>query len=208
MPADRRLQAITGRMFRLLAEVDDRGNYKRRWTSRREILEVCADRAATPEEIDGIIAAFSSPYPFLNARPGLDGKIDVSHESFIRDWTQFTDWLKHERQLAVAYDMLRRKYLARQHALVERAKSPGRSSGSGPPMACDGTNWSSSRSGATGAAKMPPGPIAISTASRERTLNWTAEALTTIRPRHSIVTCCASINGPCSSATRRPPGGG
>ncbi|HYI28304.1 MAG TPA: hypothetical protein VD863_10690 [Bradyrhizobium sp.] len=122
-PADRRLQAITGRMFRLLAEVDDRGNYKRRWTSRREILEVCADRAATPEEIDGIIAAFSSPYPFLNARPGLDGKIDVSHESFIRNWTQFTDWLKHERQLAVAYDMLRRKYLARQHALVERAKS-------------------------------------------------------------------------------------
>ena len=110
-------------MFRLLAEVDDRGNYKRRWTSRREIIEVCEDRHATPEEIDGIIAAFSSPYPFLNARPGLDGKIDVSHESFIRNWTQFTDWLKHERRLAVAYDMLRRKYLARQHALAERAKS-------------------------------------------------------------------------------------
>jgi hypothetical protein len=122
-PSDDRLQAITGRMFRLLAEVDDRGNYKRRWTSRREIIEVCEDRHATLEEIDGIIAAFSSPYPFLNARPGLDGKIDVSHESFIRNWTQFTDWLKHERRLAVAYDMLRRKYLARQHALAERAQS-------------------------------------------------------------------------------------
>jgi len=122
-PSDDRLQAITGRMFRLLAEVDDRGNYKRRWTSRREIIEVCEDKHATPEEIDGIIASFSSPYPFLNARPGLDGKIDVSHESFIRNWTQFTDWLKHERRLAVAYDMLRRKYLARQHALAERAQS-------------------------------------------------------------------------------------
>ena len=124
MPSDRRLRAITGRMFRLLAEVDDRGNYKRRWTSRYEILKVCADRDATPAEIDSIIAAFSSPYPFLNARPGLNGKIDVSHESFIRSWTQFTYWLKNERQLAIAYDVLRKKYLARQRALAERAKSP------------------------------------------------------------------------------------
>lgn len=124
MPSDRRLRAITGRMFRLLAEVDDRGNYKRRWTSRSEILKVCADRDATLDEINSIIAAFSSPYPFLNARPGLDGKIDVSHESFIRNWTQFTLWLKNERQLAIAYDVLRKKYLARQRALAERAKSP------------------------------------------------------------------------------------
>jgi hypothetical protein len=122
--SDKRLQSITGRMFRLLAEVDDRGNYKRRWTSRREILEVTKDKSAKLEEIDGIIAAFSSPYPFLNAKPGLDGKIDVSHESFIRNWAQFTDWLSNERRLAIAYDMLRKKYLARQRTLAERAKRP------------------------------------------------------------------------------------
>lgn len=122
-PSDKRLQSITGRMFRLLAEVDDRGNYKRRWTTHREVMEVSKDKGATLEEIDGIIAAFSNPYPFLNARPGLDGKIDVSHESFIRSWKKFTDWLENERRLAIAYDMLRKKYLARQRALAERAKS-------------------------------------------------------------------------------------
>ena len=72
----------------LNSPVDDRGNYKRRWTSRHEILESVRGHA-TPAEIDIIVAAFSSPYPFLNARPGLNGKIDVSHESFIRSWTQF-----------------------------------------------------------------------------------------------------------------------
>src|SRR5205823_4390956 len=72
MPSDKRLRSIIGRMFRLLAEVDDRGNYKRRWTTRREVLEVSEDKETTLEEIDSIIAAFSSPYPFLNARPGLD----------------------------------------------------------------------------------------------------------------------------------------
>ena len=122
-PADPRLQSITGRMFRLLAEVDDRGNYKRRWTSRQEILDVSRDRKATPEEVDNIIAAFSNLYPFLNARPGLDGKIDVSHESFIRNWTRFTEWLRNERRLAVAYDALRTKYLARQRVLKEQGSN-------------------------------------------------------------------------------------
>jgi hypothetical protein len=119
MPSASRTAAIAERMFRLLAEIDDRGNYKRRWTSRREILDVSADLKATEAEVDKIIAAFSEPYPFLNARAGMQGKIDVSHEAFIRNWTQFVGWLKNERHLAVTYDLLRNKYLQYRRQCAE-----------------------------------------------------------------------------------------
>lgn len=123
-PSGERFSAIAGIMLRLLAEVDDRGNYKRRWTSRQEILDVAADNKATPAEVEQIIAAFSKPYPFLNVKAGLDGKIDVSHESFIRNWTQFVDWLKSERHLATAYDLLRTRYLEYQRMLSDPQRNP------------------------------------------------------------------------------------
>ena len=43
MPTEDRLKRIAGMMFRLLALVNDRGIYTRRWTSRAEIAEVTRD---------------------------------------------------------------------------------------------------------------------------------------------------------------------
>jgi hypothetical protein len=117
LPKETRQRKIAERMFRLLAEVDDRGNYKRRWTTRNEIAAVAGERI---EDIEPVIEKFAAPYPFLYARPGPEAKIDVAHEAFIRNWTQFRDWLEDERKLAIAYVRLRREYLGWR----ERATRP------------------------------------------------------------------------------------
>ena len=95
-------------MFRLLASLDSRGNYKRRWTTRKEIRDVAG---TTPERVEDVIKAFTHPYPFLNVSgPGEEDKIDVSHESFIRQWSRFVGWLKAERELATAFVNLEKGY--------------------------------------------------------------------------------------------------
>jgi hypothetical protein len=102
-------------MFRLLASVDNRGSYKRRWTTRREIREVAG---TTPGRVEAVIAAFTSPYPFLNvAGAGDEDKIDVSHESFIRQWSRFVSWLKAEHELAAAFVSLEKGYEAWRDSL-------------------------------------------------------------------------------------------
>ena len=128
MPRQDRLRRITEIMFRLLAQVDDQGIYSRRWTTRQEIADVAGtqivakprgfrglwqrlwgrarvaddDRPATDAEIEEVIRAFTSTYPFLHVLDGREGNIDVSHEAFIRNWKTFRNWLQDERILAWA----------------------------------------------------------------------------------------------------------
>ena len=113
---------VSEAMFRLLGYADDRGNYKRRWTSREEIRDVSGDDGA---RIEAVIAAFSTPYPFLNAPGrGPEDKIDVSHESFIRKWDRFGRWLTDEHQLATAFVELKKGYVAWRASLSDPKKFP------------------------------------------------------------------------------------
>jgi Novel STAND NTPase 1 len=136
MPSQERLRRITEIMFRLLAQVDDQGIYSRRWTTRQEIADVAGtqivakprggrglwqplwgrarvaddDRPATDAEIEEVIRAFTSTYPFLHVLDGRKGNIDVSHEAFIRNWKTFRNWLQDERILASGFGAVRAAY--------------------------------------------------------------------------------------------------
>ena len=136
MPRQDRLRRITEIMFRLLAQVDDQGIYSRRWTTRQEIADVAGtqiaarprgfrglwqrlsgrarvaadDRPATDAEIEEVISAFISTYPFLHVLDGRGGNIDVSHEAFIRNWKTFKKWLQDEHILASGFGAVRAAY--------------------------------------------------------------------------------------------------
>ena len=136
MPRQDRLRRITEIMFRLLAQVDDQGIYSRRWTTRQEIADVAGtqiaarprgvrglwqrlsgrarvaadDRPATDAEIEEVISAFTSTYPFLHVLDGRGGNIDVSHEAFIRNWKTFKKWLQDEHILASGFGAVRAAY--------------------------------------------------------------------------------------------------
>ena len=146
MPSQDRLRRITEIMFRLLAEEDDQGIYSRRWTTRQEIADVAGthivakpkrlhalwqrlrgrarvvddDRPATDVEIEEVIKAFTSTYPFLHLLDGREGNIDVSHEAFIRNWKTFGNWLQKERSLASAFGVVRSAY----ERWLEKARDP------------------------------------------------------------------------------------
>jgi hypothetical protein len=148
MPRQGRLRRIAEIMFRLLAGVDDRGIYSRRWTTRAEIADVAGtqivakpkgfrgvwqrlgggarggddDQPATDEEIEEVIRAFTSTYPFLHVLDGREGNIDVSHEAFIRNWKTFRTWLQDERRLALGFGVVRAAY----ERWLEKARDPHR----------------------------------------------------------------------------------
>src|SRR5262249_51582330 len=78
------------------------------------------DRPASDEEIEAVIAAFSSPYPFLHdPRAGREGKIDVSHEAFIPNWKTFRAWLSDEPSPGLAFKSLRTAYASWREKLRE-----------------------------------------------------------------------------------------
>ena len=106
-----RLPYITEMMFRLLAELDDNGNYKRRWSNPAEIMSVAG---ATQEEVDTIVAAFCSPYPFLDRSSLSHSLIHVAHESLLRNWSVLNEWLKSERKIARQFTGAARIYRASQ----------------------------------------------------------------------------------------------
>jgi hypothetical protein len=54
--------------------------------------------------------------------PSDDAKIDVSHESFIRTWQTFRDWLAEERNLAGAFIDLKKDYVHRQERYADQAQ--------------------------------------------------------------------------------------
>jgi len=122
-PAQR---TIAETLFRLLAEVDDKGVYKRQWTNRQKIAEVRrAKLEDIREDLDAVILTFANPDPYIridgetptkteDAEKQTDktdekiptNKIDVSHESFIRNWPLFGEWLRNELDKSKIYDEL------------------------------------------------------------------------------------------------------
>ena len=94
-------------LFRCLAEVDERDVYTRRWTSSEVVASVaCLD----VEIVDYVVAAFSLPQPYLRRGSGEKRDIDVSHESFIRQWPKFVDLLRKERKAKNAYGSMLKIY--------------------------------------------------------------------------------------------------
>jgi hypothetical protein len=88
----------------LLASQGEQTTYTRRWTTRGEIRAVSG---ASDEDVEAALGAFVSPYPLLRdeGRETRDpeAKIDVAHESFIRNWPRFRDWLKRDRWARETY---------------------------------------------------------------------------------------------------------
>jgi len=82
---------VAEKMFRLLADIDDSGAYKRRWTTPGEIQKVTK---ADPALVNKVISAFSAPHPYIR-RIGED--IDVAHEALIRQWPRLKSWIDDEK---------------------------------------------------------------------------------------------------------------
>jgi energy-coupling factor transporter ATP-binding protein EcfA2 len=121
-------KAVAEIMFRLLGSQDDKGSYKRRWTTRKEIADVATvalpNRTGIASDINKIIAAFTHPFPFLNVTGSTEtSKIDVSHEAFIREWATFGKWLADERNLAASFVDLKRQYLEWRSQIVDHSSS-------------------------------------------------------------------------------------
>lgn len=114
-------QHVAEEMFKLLAEVDEQGIHKRRWTTRREIRDVTGADHAT---VDAVIRAFSEPHPYIRREQAAAGEtIDVSHESFIRNWRRFRKWLEEDRSLVECYEKLLRESQDWQRQLEQPAAS-------------------------------------------------------------------------------------
>jgi hypothetical protein len=97
-------QKIAAEMFKLLAEVDEQGIHKRRWTTPQEIKEVTGADLAV---VDDIVRKFSDPHPYIRCEGASPTRsIDVSHESFIRNWRRFRQWLEDDRALVACYEKL------------------------------------------------------------------------------------------------------
>ena len=98
-------------MFKLLADIDDTGTYKRRWTTRKEIADVLGLATTHDPNLEIVIARFSDPHKYIRCDgAGPDDKIDVSHEALIRNWPRFVDWVAEEKTAGVAYTDLTDNY--------------------------------------------------------------------------------------------------
>ncbi|HWA01821.1 MAG TPA: hypothetical protein VG841_16050, partial [Caulobacterales bacterium] len=65
------------------------------------VAEACAYTGASSEEIEAVYKAFSGPgknFLVLSGREGLtdDARLDISHESLIRQWDQLQSWTRNE----------------------------------------------------------------------------------------------------------------
>jgi hypothetical protein len=93
--------------FCLMGEVDDHGNFKRRWTSREEIASV-AGLEIPDADVEAVIHRFHKDHCLLWVRPS--GEIDVSHESLMRNWPRLGRKLKKDRDAGAAYRFLVERY--------------------------------------------------------------------------------------------------
>jgi hypothetical protein len=106
-------QRIARTSFCLMGVVDDRGSFKRRWTTLREIREVAAAPGLTLA--DPALKSFMAPDPFIRAeaeaKPEVERSLDVSHESLMRNWESLGDWLRRDREDGEAMLDVRRAYV-------------------------------------------------------------------------------------------------
>jgi tetratricopeptide (TPR) repeat protein len=101
-PLTKAQQEIARCAFCLMGEVDDRGNFKRRWTCREEIALV-AGLDKPNEDTERFIHRFTLDHRLLWDR---GSEIDVSHESLMRKWPRLHDhdqWLKENKDAGDAY---------------------------------------------------------------------------------------------------------
>jgi hypothetical protein len=97
--------------------VDDRGSFKRRWTTLGEIRQVAGVPALTLA--DPALHSFMDPDPFVRteaeaeAKPETEKSLDVSHESLMRNWESLGDWLRRNREDGEALLDVRHAYLER-----------------------------------------------------------------------------------------------
>jgi hypothetical protein len=96
-------QEIARTGFCLMGEVDNRGNFKRRWTTREEIARVAGLPAPGPD-IDAFIRRFTRDHRLLWVRES--GDMDVSHESLMRNWSRLAGWLTENKEAGAAYRLL------------------------------------------------------------------------------------------------------
>jgi hypothetical protein len=99
--------------FCLMGDVDDRGNFKRRWTTREEIARVAGLPTVGPD-IDAFIRRFTRDHRLLWVRES--GDMDVSHESLMRNWSRLTRWLTDNRAAGEAYRRLAECYVTWRRA--------------------------------------------------------------------------------------------
>lgn len=100
--SDERLKVLCRQMFLLLCDVSDDGQIVRR---RPRVAEVEKATGGSREEIERIIRHFRADdrnflLPELGPGQALDpdDRLDVVHESLLRRWVTFEEWLKAERR--------------------------------------------------------------------------------------------------------------
>lgn len=101
-------QDLARTAFCLMGEVDDRGCFKRRWTSRAEIAAV-AGGAMHEDDIEAVLRRFSHPYPLICGH-GQSGDWDVAHEALMRNWPRLRAWLREDRDAGAAFQDLEASY--------------------------------------------------------------------------------------------------
>ncbi|HWE35931.1 MAG TPA: hypothetical protein VG406_05105 [Isosphaeraceae bacterium] len=105
-----RQRAIAEALFRSLAEVDSDKSDTRRPTPLGEVARVAA---ATPEEVIAVVDVFRAPgLNFLTPPAGVpldaETRLDISHESLIRQWNRMRRWVRDEARSAEDYRQLER----------------------------------------------------------------------------------------------------
>lgn len=100
--------AETGKIFKCLTGTDLNQRRIRRPAHLKELVAVCGGKA---EVVNAIVERFQSDgRNFLVVSKARDGdrRIDISHESLIRQWPQLRDWIDQERDSRDQYlDLLR-----------------------------------------------------------------------------------------------------
>jgi Leucine-rich repeat (LRR) protein len=110
---DPRLANLVRQLFLLLCDVTPDGQIIRR---RPRVSEVEATAEASLDEITTVIQLFQDDdrnflLPTVATRLTSDVTLDISHESLIRHWKRFNEWLTDEMDSVRTFQMLRERAL-------------------------------------------------------------------------------------------------
>jgi WD40 repeat protein len=117
---DERSRLVAERVFKALTEKGEDNREVRRPTV---LADLCAQAAATTDEVISVIEIFRREgRSFLMPPPPVpldeESLIDISHESLIRNWTRLKEWVEQESGCAQIY-----RRLAETAVLHERSEA-------------------------------------------------------------------------------------
>ena len=115
---------IAEQMFRQLATIDHLGKFTRCWVKINQVFKSSnqIQHGLKEEDIEEkILKPFMEPHQYL--RKDGKGNIDVAHESLIRNWKQFCDWQKQEKDTKDIYFDLVQETQKKLHSNKENLKS-------------------------------------------------------------------------------------